>query len=83
MTRWKCINTWEKQNKGVICLSAAAQVALRGGGGTDDKQTEAMGRRGGGGGYLLSAEQICQPPVKHTIIMELHVLHSVFILILI
>lgn len=46
MARWKCINTWEKQTKGVICLSAAAQVALRGGGGTDHKQTEAMG--GGG-----------------------------------
>lgn len=69
---------WGKQNKGDICLSAAAQVALRGGGGTDHKQ------RLRGGVYLpRPAEQICQLPVKHVIIMELHVLHSVFTLILI
>lgn len=55
MTRWKCINMWEKQNKGVICLSAAAQVALRGGGGTDLKQTEAMGRGVWGGSSVFTS----------------------------
>lgn len=39
------------------------------------------GRWGGAGRvYLLPAEQICQPPVKHMIIVELHVLRSAFIL---
>lgn len=81
MTRWKCIKAEPGSHVPISSSSGGSQ-------GTRWHWSQTNTGRGQGGGrgrgmYLLPAEQICQLPVKHMIIMELHVLHSVFILLLI